>query len=88
MNGMPALVVITKIHQPEPLPFSEVQGDMLPAYQEFLEKSWIRQLKENTPLKLIRQFSKRSEKSWQMNKTLLLLSLLSFLQDAEASIMI
>jgi peptidyl-prolyl cis-trans isomerase SurA len=51
-NDMPALVVLTKIHQPEPLPFSEVQGDIASAYQEFLEKSWIRQLKESYAVKV------------------------------------
>jgi peptidyl-prolyl cis-trans isomerase SurA len=51
-DELPALVVITKIHQPEPLPFSEVQGEMASGYQEFLEKSWIGQLKENYTVKI------------------------------------
>jgi peptidyl-prolyl cis-trans isomerase SurA len=49
---LPALVVITKVHHPEPLPFSDVQNEMVTGYQEFLEKSWIKQLKDSYPVKI------------------------------------
>jgi peptidyl-prolyl cis-trans isomerase SurA len=51
-DSFPALVVITKVNPPEPLPFAEVQSDMISGYQEFLEKDWIRQLKEKYPVKI------------------------------------
>jgi peptidyl-prolyl cis-trans isomerase SurA len=51
-DGMPSLVVITRVNPPEPLPFADVQSEMIPGYQEFLEKSWIRQLKEKYPVKI------------------------------------
>jgi peptidyl-prolyl cis-trans isomerase SurA len=51
-GGMPALFVISVVNAPLPLPFSDVQSEMIAGYQEFLEKSWIAQLKEKYPVKI------------------------------------
>ncbi|MCU0454743.1 MAG: peptidylprolyl isomerase [Bacteroidales bacterium] len=47
-----SLVNIIKVYEPEPRPFSEVQGEMMTAYQEYLEKEWIKQLKEKYTVKI------------------------------------
>jgi peptidyl-prolyl cis-trans isomerase SurA len=49
---MPAIIVFTNLHPPEPMPFSEVRADMISGYQDWLEKEWIRQLKEKYPVKI------------------------------------
>ena len=41
----PSIAVIEDIIDPEPLPFEEVQGEIISAYQDFLEYEWIEQLK-------------------------------------------
>jgi peptidyl-prolyl cis-trans isomerase SurA len=51
-NGYPSLIIITKVIDPAPLKFNEVQGEMLTAYQEFLENEWVRQLKERYAVKI------------------------------------
>jgi peptidyl-prolyl cis-trans isomerase SurA len=51
-NGYPAIIVISKIIEPEPLPFEEVQGDMMTGYQEYLENEWIKQLKNKYTVKV------------------------------------
>jgi peptidyl-prolyl cis-trans isomerase SurA len=51
-NGFPSLVVINNVLEPVPLPFEEVQGEMMTGYQEFLENEWIRQLKEKYTVKI------------------------------------
>lgn len=51
-GGFPALVVITKVNPPVPLPFSEVRNEMAAGYQDYLEKSWIKQLKEKYSVKI------------------------------------
>jgi hypothetical protein len=51
-GGLPVLVVITGIKPAEPLPFSKVQNEIISGYQEYLEKSWIKQLKESYPVKI------------------------------------
>ena len=43
---------INKIVEPAPLAFSEVQGEMMIKYQEFLENEWVRQLKEKYSVKI------------------------------------
>jgi peptidyl-prolyl cis-trans isomerase SurA len=52
LNGFPALIVIDKIIDAEPLPFSSVQGEMISGYQEYLENNWVRQLKEKYTVKV------------------------------------
>jgi peptidyl-prolyl cis-trans isomerase SurA len=46
------LVVINKVIPPEPLPFSEVQGDMMTGYQDYLDKNWVAQLKKRYNVKI------------------------------------
>jgi peptidyl-prolyl cis-trans isomerase SurA len=52
INGFPSLVVINNVLEPVPLPFEEVQGEMMTGYQEFLENEWIKQLKEKYSVKI------------------------------------
>jgi peptidyl-prolyl cis-trans isomerase SurA len=52
INGFPSLVVINNVLEPVPLPFEEVQGEMMTGYQEFLENEWIKQLKEKYTVKI------------------------------------
>jgi peptidyl-prolyl cis-trans isomerase SurA len=51
-NSSPALLVILKVNEPEPLPFNEVQADMISGYQDWLTDEWIRQLKGKYPVKV------------------------------------
>ena len=46
INKLTSVIVINKILEPEPLPFKEVQGEMMAGYQESLENEWVRQLKD------------------------------------------
>lgn len=55
INNLPAVVVIKRIIEPVPLPFEEVQGEMMTGYQESLEKEWLMQLKEKYPVKIDNQ---------------------------------
>lgn len=48
----PALLVIKKVNKPEPLPFNEVQAEMISGYQDWLTEEWIRQLKGKYPVKV------------------------------------
>jgi peptidyl-prolyl cis-trans isomerase SurA len=52
IGGYPALVSVKKITPPSPLPLSEVRGEMISEYQDYLEKEWIRQLKEKYTVKI------------------------------------
>ncbi|MCJ7447854.1 MAG: peptidylprolyl isomerase [Bacteroidales bacterium] len=52
INNFPSIIVINKIFEPEPMPFKEVQGEMMTGYQEYLENEWIRQLKEKYTVKI------------------------------------
>ena len=52
INNYPSLLVINRIMEPEPLPLEEVRGEMMTGYQEYLENEWIRQLKEQYPVKI------------------------------------
>ena len=52
INNNPSLVAVSRIYEPEPLPFEEVQGEIMTGYQEFLENEWIRQLKEKYTVKI------------------------------------
>jgi peptidyl-prolyl cis-trans isomerase SurA len=51
-NGSPALLDIRKIYEPEPLPFKDVQAEMISGYQDWLTEEWIRQLKGKYPVKV------------------------------------
>jgi peptidyl-prolyl cis-trans isomerase SurA len=51
-NGFPSIIVISKVIEPVPSKFDDIQGEMMTGYQEFLENEWIRQLKENYNVKI------------------------------------
>jgi peptidyl-prolyl cis-trans isomerase SurA len=55
INGFPEIILIQKIIDPEPLPFVEVQGEMMTRYQDFLENEWLKQLKEKYTVKIDNQ---------------------------------
>jgi peptidyl-prolyl cis-trans isomerase SurA len=63
INNSPAVILIKKIIEPAPLPFKEVQGEMMTGYQEYLENEWIRQLKEKYPVKIDNQIYDEVKKS-------------------------
>ena len=52
MKGVPSLIIIKKVNEPVPLPFSEVQGEMISGYQDWLGNEWIKQLKEKYTVKV------------------------------------
>jgi peptidyl-prolyl cis-trans isomerase SurA len=52
IGTFPAIIVIDKVLKPEPLPFSEVQGEVMSSYQDYLENQWIEQLKEEYTVKV------------------------------------
>lgn len=52
MNGFPSIINITEIIDPVPLPFEEVQGEMMTGWQDFLENSWKDQLKKKYSVKV------------------------------------
>jgi len=47
-----AIITVSRIYEPVPRPFEEVQGEIMTGYQEFLENEWIRQLKEKYTVKI------------------------------------
>lgn len=51
-NGMPSLIRILKVNEPEPLPFNEVQSEIISGYQEWLTGEWIKQLKDKYTVKI------------------------------------
>jgi peptidyl-prolyl cis-trans isomerase SurA len=51
IDGFPSIVEILKTINAVPLPFTEVQGEMISGYQEYLESEWIKQLKEKYTVK-------------------------------------
>jgi peptidyl-prolyl cis-trans isomerase SurA len=52
MKGYPAVIVVSRIIDPEPLKFSDVQGEIMTAYQDYLENEWIKQLKGEYNVKI------------------------------------
>jgi len=52
LDGFPAIVIVNKITPPQPLPLSEIRGEMISEYQDYLEKTWIKQLKEKYSVKI------------------------------------
>jgi peptidyl-prolyl cis-trans isomerase SurA len=45
INKFPAVILINKVFDPEPIPLKDIQGEIMTAYQDFLENEWIKQLK-------------------------------------------
>ena len=52
IDGFPSIVIVNKVIDAVPLPFTEVQGEMITGYQEYLEENWIKQLKEKYTVKI------------------------------------
>lgn len=52
IHGFPALVIIRKYSPSKPIPLEEIKGEIISGYQEFLEKSWIEQLKKKYTVKI------------------------------------
>jgi len=50
--GYPSILAISKVIEPVPLSYTEVQGEMMTLYQEYLEKEWTEQLKEKYSVKI------------------------------------
>ena len=63
INNYPSIIVISKVIEPEPLPFEEVQGEMMSGYQEYLDNEWIRQLKRKYTVKIDELFLSEVKKS-------------------------
>jgi peptidyl-prolyl cis-trans isomerase SurA len=51
-NGYPSAIVISKVTDPAPMPLNEIKGELMAGYQNDLELTWIRQLKEKYPVKI------------------------------------
>jgi peptidyl-prolyl cis-trans isomerase SurA len=51
-NGFPSIILIKEVKEPLPLKFEEVQEKMMTSYQEFLDREWIRQLKEKYSVRI------------------------------------
>lgn len=47
-----SIIVIKKVMEPVPLPFDEVQAEIISGFQDFLENEWLRQLKEKYTVKI------------------------------------
>ena len=52
MGKYPSIIVISRVIEPEPLPFEEVRGDMMTLYQNYLENEWTGQLKSKYTVKV------------------------------------
>jgi len=52
IGGYPSVILINEVMEPVPLSFSEVQGEMMTGYQEYLENEWTVQLKKKYPVKI------------------------------------
>jgi peptidyl-prolyl cis-trans isomerase SurA len=51
-NDFPSIILIKKVKDPLPLKFEEVQEKMMSGFQEYLDREWIRQLKEKYSVKI------------------------------------
>jgi len=51
-SGFPAVVFIRKIMEPVPLPFDQIEGELITRFQNYLESEWIKQLKEKYTVRL------------------------------------
>jgi peptidyl-prolyl cis-trans isomerase SurA len=52
IKNFPAVIAINRIIDPEPLPFKDLQGEIMTAYQDYLENEWIKQLKREYTVKI------------------------------------
>ncbi len=52
INEYPSIIVINENVEPVPLPFEQVRGEIMNAWQEFLENSWKEQLKKKYSVKI------------------------------------
>jgi peptidyl-prolyl cis-trans isomerase SurA len=52
IDGFPAVAIVNKVIDAVPLPFSEVQGEMITGYQKYLEENWVKQLKGKYTVKI------------------------------------
>jgi peptidyl-prolyl cis-trans isomerase SurA len=52
IKSFPVVVVINSIIDPEPLPFKDLQGEIMTAYQDYLENEWIKQLNREYTVKI------------------------------------
>ena len=62
-NNFPAVIVINNILEPVPLPFKEIEGEIMEGYQEYLEKEWIGQLREKYSVKIDSRIFDKVKKS-------------------------
>lgn len=51
VNGFPSVLKIIRVNEPAPLPFKEVQADIISSYQDWLNEEWIRELKDSYSVK-------------------------------------
>ena len=52
MENSPVIIVIKKISEPGPLPFDEVQSEMITGFQDNLNAEWLKQLKGKYNIKV------------------------------------
>ncbi len=52
IDGFPSMVVVNNVIDAVPLPFNEVQGEVIIACQQYLEDNWVKQLKEKYTVKI------------------------------------
>lgn len=52
IDGFPSIVITNKLIDAVPLRFTEIQGEMIAGYQDFLETNWIKQLKAKYTVKI------------------------------------
>ena len=52
IDGFPSIVIVKKVLDAVPLPFKEVQGEMISGFQQYLEDNWIKQLKDKYTVKI------------------------------------
>lgn len=52
IDNYPSIIIITKVVEPVPEPFIEVEGEMMAGYQDYLEKEWIEQLRAKYTVKI------------------------------------
>jgi peptidyl-prolyl cis-trans isomerase SurA len=51
-NGFPSIIIVKKVKDVLPLRFEEVEEKMMTGYQEYLDREWIRQLKEKYSVRI------------------------------------
>ena len=52
INNYPSIIIINKVIEPVPKPFSEIEGEMIAGYQDYLEREWIKQLRAKYTVKI------------------------------------